>query len=172
MSEPAASSGDKNIVADSPAFLPLLAENVPPRTQASFYPPRFAQRMIGRVKRPLGDCFGLKSFGVNLTRLEPGAQSALKHQHSAQDEFVYLVAGTAVLIIDDAEHELTAGMCAGFPAGGPSHHLVNRSSETVVYLEVGDRNPADEVFYPDDDLQVRAGPDGRRHFESKDGQPY
>jgi hypothetical protein len=32
----------------------------------------------------------LTNFGVNLTRLAPGAVSALRHAHSRQEEFVYV----------------------------------------------------------------------------------
>ena len=52
------------------------------------YPEPFASRMAGRRKQPLGDLFGLANFGVNLTRLAPGAVSALRHAHTKQDEFV------------------------------------------------------------------------------------
>jgi uncharacterized cupin superfamily protein len=50
----------------------LEASNVPARARPSSYPEPFASRMEGRVKRPLGDLFGLKNFGVNLTTLRPG----------------------------------------------------------------------------------------------------
>jgi uncharacterized cupin superfamily protein len=93
-------------------------------------------------------------------------------EHSAQDEFIYVVSGTPTLVLDDAEHLLAPGMCCGYAAGRGSHHLVNRSEEAVFYLEVGDRDPNDEVFYPDDDIQVRPGPDGKRRYEHKNGQPY
>jgi uncharacterized cupin superfamily protein len=32
---------------------------------------------------------------------------------------------------------------------GNEHRLVNETSETVVYLEVGDRSPGDEGLYPE-----------------------
>jgi uncharacterized cupin superfamily protein len=166
MSKPVATAAPSHPAA------PVVARDVPPRAQATHYPPPFAARMQGREKRPLGDRFGLRSFGVNLTTLAPGAQSALKHRHSAQDEFVFVVSGTAVLIADGDEYALASGMCSGFAAGGVSHHLVNRGTEPVVYLEIGDRNPGDEVFYPDDDIQVRPGRDGKRRFEHKDGTAY
>ena len=41
----------------------------------------------GREKAALGDVVGLTQFGVNLTRLKPGAASALRHWHEAEDEF-------------------------------------------------------------------------------------
>ena len=150
----------------------IEAGAAPPRTRPTNYPEPFASRMAGREKRPLGDCFGLQRFGVNLTRLAPGAQSALRHRHSLQDEFVYVLEGEPTLITDAGESRLRPGMCAGFAAGGTSHHLVNRSACDVVFLEVGDRPPGDEVSYPVDDIQAAMGEDGRWRFAHKDGMPY
>ncbi|MGA7750311.1 MAG: cupin domain-containing protein, partial [Gallionella sp.] len=136
-------------------------------------PEPFASRMAGREKRPLGDIFGLSNFGVNLTRLIPGAGSALRHAHLKQDEFVYILAGHPVLISDQGETPLSPGMCAAFKAGtGNGHQLVNRTSEDVLYLEVGDRTAGDSVTYPDDDLQAVIGNDGKLQFVHKDGTPY
>ena len=151
----------------------VTAAEAPPRITPSTYPPQFAARMDGRIKRPLGALFGLSNFGVNLTRLAPGAQSALRHAHSRQDEFIYLLEGCATLITDAGETELNAGMCAGFAAGtGDAHQLVNRSAADVVYLEVGDRSTGDDVVYPEDDLQAALGPDGRWVYRHKGGTPY
>lgn len=45
-------------------------------------------------------------------------------------------------------------MCMGFSAGDPEgHHLVYRTAEEAVYLEVGDRLPGDAASYPEDDLK-------------------
>ncbi|OAN48124.1 cupin [Paramagnetospirillum marisnigri] len=157
---------------DTPRPNALEALAVAPRARPSIYPPQFAQRVAGREKRALGDPFGLKNFGVNLTRLPPGCQSALRHTHATQDEFVYVLEGTAILITDEGETELRPGMCAGFPAGtGNGHHLVNRGAEAVLYLEVGDRTPGDTVIYPDEDLMAVLGPDGWAMLH-KDGTPY
>lgn len=154
-----------------PEPLALEAITAPPRVKPSNYPPVFAARMEGRLKRPLGDLFGLANFGVNMTTLAPGAVSALQHRHSRQDEFVYVVEGEAVLVAGDAETRLTAGMCAGFKAGGISHHLENRSAAPVHYLEIGDRTPGDEATYPADDLAATLV-EGRWAFTRKDGTPY
>ncbi len=150
----------------------VVAAQTPPRTRPSIYPEPFASRMAGRVKHPLGDLFGLTNFGVNLVRLMPGAGSALRHAHSRQDEFVYIVQGHAVLVTDAGETQLSAGMCAGFKSDtGNAHQLLNRSSEEVIYLEVGDRSAGDTVVYPDDDLQA-ALVDGKWQFAHKDGTQY
>jgi uncharacterized cupin superfamily protein len=151
----------------------VRALDVPPRAQASVYPEPFATRMHGRQKRALGDFFGLANFGVNLTRLTPGAVSALRHAHSTQDELVYVLQGTATLVSDRGEIELVAGMCAGFKAGsGNAHQLANRGSDDVLYLEVGDRSAGDAVVYPDDDIQAGTDANGQRRFTHKDGTPY
>ena len=157
---------------DSKAPEVRLAAAIEPPRQQTGYPEPFAARMKARVKRRLGDAFGLRNFGVNLTRIAPGGMSALRHTHTRQDEFIYILEGTPTLVTDEGETLLAAGWCAGFPAGGGAHHLVNRSAEEVVYLEVGDRTPGDEVSYPDDDLRAEHGPDGRYAFRHKDGRPY
>lgn len=150
----------------------MTATDVEPRRRSA-YPPMFAKRMEGREKRALGDAFGLKNFGVNLTSLDPGAVSALRHSHSRQDEFIYVLQGTATLITNDGETLIGPGMCAGFAAAsGNAHCIANRSDGVVVYLEVGDRTAGDEVFYPDDDLKAVMQPDGKWAFTRKDGTPW
>lgn len=150
----------------------VVAAEVAPRTKPSNYPEPFRAMISGREKRQLGDVFGLKNFGVNLTRLKPGGLSALRHAHSKQDEFVYILSGRPTLITDAGETELSPGMCAGFPAGtGDGHQLVNRTGEEVLYLEIGDRTPGDEGTYPDDDLKAVLT-DGVWQFTHKDGTPY
>lgn len=150
----------------------VLAEEVAPRTKPSNYPEPFASLMKGREKRQLGDVFGLTNFGVNLTRLAPGAISALRHSHTRQDEFVYILQGRPTLCTDEGDTELAPGMCAGFKAGtGNAHQLVNRTTEVVVYLEVGDRTPGDEGSYPDDDIRAELH-DGKWRFTHKDGSAY
>jgi len=128
--------------------------------------------MRGRVKRQLGDVFGLSNFGVNLTRMAPGSISALRHSHARQDEFIYILEGAPILITGAGETQLGPGMCAGFKAGtGNAHRLVNESAGVVVYLEVGDRTAGDGVFYPDDDIEAYQE-DGAWRFRHKNGEPY
>jgi uncharacterized cupin superfamily protein len=151
----------------------LRAADTPSRAKPSNYPEFLAQRMAGRTKQPLGDLFGLVNFGVNRTRLAPGGQSALRHAHSRQDEFIYILEGHPVLITNAGEALLEPGMCAGFRAGtGDAHHILNRTDRDVVYLEIGDRTPGDEASYPDDDLAARLDASGRWVFLHKDGTPY
>ena len=146
--------------------------DAPVRNKPSNYPEPFASRMSGRVKQPLGDLFGLTNFGVNLTHLAPNAVSALRHAHSKQDEFIYILQGYPTLQTDDNKTQLSPGMCAGFKAGvGNAHNLINETAEDVTYLEIGDRTSGDEGIYPDDDLQATLVA-GKWVFTHKDGSPY
>ena len=149
----------------------LAAAAAPARTRPSNYPEPFASMVQGRVKRPLGDPFGLQGFGVNHVTMAPGAISSLFHRHAVQDEWIYVLSGELVLVHDGGETPLGAGMCAGFPAGGTGHQVVNRSAQEASYLEVGDRRPGDGVVYPRDDLAAERSAEGWR-FTRKDGTPY
>ena len=153
----------RNAVVD-PAVLPAGAN--------TDYPDPFRTAVERREKRKLGDAVGLTNFGVNLVRLPSGAASTQRHWHRRQDELVYVLEGEVVLLTDAGEQVLSAGMCAGFPAGsGDGHQLLNRSDRDARYLEVGDRTPDDEVDYPDIDLLVR-WIDGVERYVHKDGTPY
>ena len=136
------------------------------------HPEPFGVRIAGREKRALGDAAGLENFGVNLVRLPPGTPSTLRHWHSRQDEFVYVLEGEVTLVTDAGEQVLRAGMAAGFPAGAADGHVLeNRTGADALYLEVGDRTEGDEVDYSDIDLLVRHI-DGAERYVHKDGTPY
>jgi len=159
-------------MSDAKRPVAIRAADAPARVKPSNYPEPFASRMKGREKRPLGDLFGLTNFGVNLTRLVPGGVSALRHAHTKQDEFVYILEGRPTLHTDEGKVLLAPGMCAGFKAGtGNGHCLINETAEDVVYLEIGDRTRGDVGTYPDDDLAAEFVEDQWR-FAHKDGSRY
>ncbi|NFV80252.1 cupin domain-containing protein [Magnetospirillum aberrantis] len=149
-----------------PALDPATVEG----RSGSIYPAPFQAAVAGRVKRRLGDALGLSDFGVNLVELAPGAASALRHWHSAEDEFIHVLSGELTLVTDAGEQVLSAGMCAGFPKNsGDGHCLVNRTDVPASYLEIGTRAPdTDRVVYPDVDLLVEPG----RRIVHRDGSPY
>lgn len=155
-----------------PSSVAIDAASAPVRTKPSTYPEPFFSRMSKRQKQPLGDLFGLKNFGVNLTTLRPGGESSLLHRHSKQDEFVFILEGHPTLVTDAGEFALAPGMCAGFPAAGIAHQLVNRTEGNVVYIEIGDRSSGDEGTYPSDDIKATLDPDGNWRYTHKDGRPY
>src|SRR4051812_37874072 len=137
-----------------PALDPMTVEE----KRGSGYPEPFRSRMGDRVKRRLGDACKLTKFGVNLVTLPPAGQSALRHWHTLEDEFVYVLEGEVVLVTDEGEQVLRAGDCAGYPAGkADGHHFINRGNQPARYLEVGNRDPDDIAHYPDDDLAYAEG---------------
>jgi len=156
----------------TPLKLPALDPDAAAEVRASGYPQPFKSRMGDRAKRRLGDACGLTKLGVNLVTLGPGGQSALRHWHTLEDEFVYVLEGEVVLVTDAGEQVLKSGTCAGYPAGKrDAHHFINRSTRPARYLEIGPRLDGDMAFYPDDDLMwieteagsVPAHKDGRRY---------
>ena len=111
----------------------LKRTDAPKRIKPSNYPEPFASQMQGREKRPLGDLFGLTNFGVNLTTLAPGAVSALRHPHTTQDEFIYILEGHPTLHTDEGRTRLSPGMCGGFKAGtGNGHRMLEMGAEALV----------------------------------------
>jgi uncharacterized cupin superfamily protein len=139
----------------------------------TIYPEPFKHVVRGREKCVLGDLAGLTQFGVNLTRLKPGAASALRHWHEMEDEFVFVVEGELMLVEDDGETLLKRGDAAGFKAGvANGHHLVNKSDRDAVYLEIGTRAPHDHAHYPDDDMDLTRDGQGKFTITHKSGEPY
>ena len=162
---------DGDAMTETPRPPALDPADVPARAGSS-YPEAFREPCRTRIKRALGDALGLSNFGVNLVTLPPGAWSAQRHWHSREDEFVYVLEGELTLISEGGEQALGAGHAAGFPAGrADGHHLVNKGSAPATYLEVGDRRREDTVTYPDVDLHLTPGPEGRV-FTDTQGKPY
>jgi uncharacterized cupin superfamily protein len=121
----------------------------------STYPEPYRSRVLPREKRRLGDALGLTRIGINHTTLPPGKESSMRHWHTHEDEFVYVLEGEVVLRTDAGEQVLRAGMCAGFPAGvTDGHQLINRSSAPAVYLEVSNRDSGDSAYYSDADVDL------------------
>lgn len=143
-----------------------------PVRSGSFYPAPFKPEHEGRHKQALGDAVGLTQFGVNLSRIEPGASSALRHWHEQEDEFIYMLEGELVLIENGGETVLKPGDAAGFKAGScNAHKLINRTQRDAVYFEVGTRAASERVHYPDVDLVMERDEKSRRYTHTN-GEPY
>jgi uncharacterized cupin superfamily protein len=155
-----------------PALDPL---SITPRN-SSGYPEPYRSRVLPREKRALGAALGLRKIGINQTVLAPGKESSMRHWHTREEEFVYVLSGEVVLRTDAGEQLLKAGMCAGFPPSadgktGDGHQLINRTAQPAVYLEISDRVTGDSAFYPDIDL-VYHGDDAPAMYTRRDGSPF
>lgn len=151
--------------------LPFKPAELTPNTDSG-YPEPFRSRVLPRDKRALGDAAGLTKIGINHTTLHPGAESAMRHWHTQEDEFIFVLSGEVVLCTDEGERVLTAGMGVGFPSGRENgHQLVNRSDQPAVYLEISNRDAFDQTFYPDEDLHWNL-PSTPGKFTHRNGTPY
>ena len=136
------------------------------------YPEPFRQAVLGRERKRLGSAVGLDQFGVNLSRLKPGAASSQRHWHEKEDELVYVLEGEVVLCEDDGETVLKPGDAAAWKAGVPNGHcLINRSARDAVFIEVGTRAAAERAHYSDIDMMVERGEKGAR-YTRKNGEPF
>jgi uncharacterized cupin superfamily protein len=154
---------------DKPALDPAALEGV----SRSNYPEPYRARVLPRDVRRLGDALGLTRIGVNLVFLQPGKESSMRHWHTREDEFVFVVAGELVLRTDAGEQLLAAGMCAGFAAGSTDgHQLLNRSARPAAYLVVSNRDAADSAYYSDADVDmIWSPPHAPGQMTRRDGTP-
>lgn len=152
--------------------MPKIDIGAVPTDTSTLYPQQFRDVVNGREKQKLGNAVGLTQFGVNLTRIKPGAASALRHWHHHEDEFIYMIEGELVLVENDGEILLKPGDAAGFKAGvNNGHCLINRSTRDALYLEVGTRAPSERVDYPDVDCVLeRSGVTAT--YSRRSGEPY
>ena len=139
----------------------------------SGYPEPYRSRVLPRCRRRVGDALGLTRIGINYTVLPPGKESSMRHWHTHEDEFVFVLEGEVVLRTDAGEQPLRAGMCAGVPAGAEDgQQLINRSAADAVYLEISNRDGADSANYSDPDVDLVWSPEhARGRFTRRDGTP-
>jgi uncharacterized cupin superfamily protein len=133
------------------------------------YPPPYDAPMAKRHYRKLAPAAGVEDFGISHVTLEPGGISSQRHWHEAEDEFVVMLAGEAVLVEEEGESAMRAGDCAIFPKGvANGHQLVNRSAAPCTFVAIG-RAAASDCHYPDIDLHLNAASGA---FVHKDGSAY
>ncbi len=120
----------------------------------STYPEPYASQVVKREYQALGDAGGLTQYGVDMVTMYPGDVSSMRHWHSAEDEFLWMVEGELVLVQDAGETVMRAGDAAAFPMGDPDgHHLLNRSDAEAKFLVVGTRAEDDVCTYSDIDMK-------------------
>jgi uncharacterized cupin superfamily protein len=139
-----------------------------PQTNATGYPPDYAGEVQGRWYRRLGPASGISEFGVSHVTLKPGAWSSQRHWHEGEDEFLIMLEGEGILIDDQGRTPLHPGDCVAFPKGdGNAHHVVNESSDDILFIAVG-RPGTSACHYPDIDMHLFAGVDRQRRKDGSD----
>src|SRR6187549_2340804 len=110
--------GSTQMSLKKPALDPM---SLTPRV-SSGYPEPYRSRVLPREKRALGDPLGLTKIGINHTTLPPGKESSMRHWHTHEDEFIFVLSGEVVVKTDAGEQVLTPGTCAGFALGTSDGH--------------------------------------------------
>ena len=148
--------------------MPKLDLDAIPQTNATGYPPRFADKVQGRHYRRLAPAAGLADFGASHVVLEPGASSSQRHWHEEEDELLVMIEGEGTLVDDSGDTAMRPGDIAVFPKGDGNGHVIhNRSDRPCVYVVVG-KPSASDCHYPDIDMHLTEG----RGFHRKDGSDF
>jgi uncharacterized cupin superfamily protein len=115
---------------------------------------------------------GLKRTGVNFIRVPAGKESYVYHSHRFEEEWIYVLAGRAIALIDDAEYEVMAGDFIGFPAPSVAHLLRNPGPEELVYLSGGENREFEVNDFPKlGKRMVRTGQQ-LEIYDAADAQPF
>ena len=91
---------------------------------------------------------GLKRTGVNFIRVPAGKESYVYHSHQCEEEWIYVLSGKAIALIDDVEYEVDAGDFIGFPAPSVAHHMRNPGPADLVYLSGGENREFEVADFP------------------------
>jgi uncharacterized cupin superfamily protein len=148
--------------------MPKLDLDSIPQTNATGYPPEYADVVQGRWYRRLAPASGISDFGASHVVLQPGAWSSQRHWHEGEDELVVMLAGEAVLVDDSGETVMRPGDVAAFPKNdGNGHVLQNRSDVPCTFVAIG--RPADTAcHYPDIDMHLFSGADRQKRKDGSD----
>lgn len=130
---------------DKPSLNIVRAADIAAHSQQFSHPWNPASEMHGTQ---LARSVGLKRTGVNFIRVPPGKDSFVYHSHQCEEEWVYLLSGRAIALIDDVEYEVGAGDFIGFPTPSVAHLLRNPGPADLVYLSGGENRDFDVADFP------------------------
>ena len=106
----------------------------------------------------LSDATGLQRIGVHALRIPPGHEAFVYHSHQTEEEWLYILSGRGVAVVDGKEHEVGPGDFMGFPTPSVAHVLRNPFSEELVYLAGGERHASEIADFPEQKKRmVRVG---------------
>ncbi len=101
-------------------------------------------------RKQLGAAAKGEKLGCSLLEMPPGTRSWPRHYHLANEEALYILAGTGRLRLGEETLTVKAGDYVALPAGaGCAHQLSNEGPETLRYLAFSTMEHPDVVIYPD-----------------------
>jgi len=130
---------------DKPSLNIVRAADIAEHAQEFSHPWNSNSEMRGTQ---LARSVGLKRTGVNFVRVPAGKESFVYHSHQYEEEWIYVLSGRAIALIDDTEYEVGAGDFIGFPAPSLAHLLRNPGTEDLVYLSGGENREFEVADFP------------------------
>ena len=130
---------------EKPSLNIVRAADIAAHAQEFSHPWNPASLMRGTQ---LGRSVGLKRTGVNFISVPPGRESYVYHSHRFEEEWLYILSGTGVALIDGQEFAVAAGDFIGFPTPSVAHLLRNTGAEDLVYLSGGENREFEVAEFP------------------------
>jgi uncharacterized cupin superfamily protein len=130
---------------DKPSLNIVRAADIAAHSQQFSHPWNPDSEMHGTQ---LARSVGLKRTGVNFIRVPAGKESYVYHSHHYEEEWIYVLSGRAIALIDDVEYEVCAGDFIGFPTPSVAHQLRNAGADDLVYLSGGENREFDVADFP------------------------
>jgi uncharacterized cupin superfamily protein len=130
---------------DKPSLNIVRAADIAAHAQQFSHPWNPRSEMHGTQ---LARSVGLKRTGVNFIRVPAGRESYVYHSHRLEEEWIYILAGTGIALIDEVEYEIASGDFIGFPAPSVAHLLRNPGPGDLVYLCGGENREFDVAEFP------------------------
>jgi len=91
---------------------------------------------------------GLKRTGVNLMTVPAGRESFVYHSHRFEEEWIYVLCGNGIALIDGGEYAVGPGDFIGFPAPSVAHNMRNPGPDDLVYLAGGENREFEVAEFP------------------------
>ena len=106
---------------------------------------RFAYR-----RKQLGKAAGGREIGCSLYEIPPGKRPFPYHFHTANEEAMLVLAGSATLRLDGREMRIRSGDYVAFPIGpSGAHQVINDTDEPIRILMISTMNEPEVAVYPD-----------------------
>jgi uncharacterized cupin superfamily protein len=154
---------------DKPSLNIVRAADIAAHAQQFSHPWNPNSEMHGTQ---LARSVGLKRTGVNFIRVPAGRESYVYHSHQCEEEWLYVLEGSAIALIDDVEYPVAAGDFIGFPAPSVAHLMRNPGPGDLVYLSGGENREFDVADFPKlGKRMVRVGKQVDI-YDAADAQPF
>jgi uncharacterized cupin superfamily protein len=124
---------------------------------------------IDALWQDLGRATGSVEVGLNRIRFEPGRRPTPAHDHGAEEEIFFVLAGSGLSWRAGETHAVRAGDCLGYLPARGAHTLV-AGHDALDVLAFGERRPAEICHLPRAGV-LWAGPSWVNDAESA-GHPF